>query len=186
MCRILLSTQTLIYITIRWCPLSINADNNYQRKINKLFADMIKDTIEAYFDDMLVKSNIEVDHQRDLERAFARMRFHNVRLNPSKCAFGVKLGNFLCFIVSQRGIEINPEKLNTFKKMRSPTCHKEVQCLNGCLAALGRFLSKTQEKSFVFCKCSEQTRSLNERPNAKWLSNFWRTIWRPCHLSHIL
>lgn len=72
----------------------IKAGAKYQRMVNKLLVDMIEDTVEAYIDNMLVKSKLGVDHQRDLERPFARMKLHNVRLNPSKGAFCVNLRKF--------------------------------------------------------------------------------------------
>ena len=118
--------------------------------VNKLFHDMIGDTMEAYVDDMLVESKKAVNHVVDLEKTFQRMREHQVRLNPTKCAFGVHSGKFLGFMVSQRGIEVNPEKLQAIEDMRSPTCHREVQALTGRLAALGRFLAKSADKSLPF------------------------------------
>lgn len=109
----------------------INVGSTYQRIVNHVFSDMLGDSMEAYVDDVLEKSRKDVDHEGDLERAFARMKLHNVRLNPTKCVFGINFGKFIGFMVSQRGIEVNPEKLNTIDERRSPTCHKEVQFLNG-------------------------------------------------------
>lgn len=69
-----------------------------------MFSDMLGDTMEPYVDDMLVKSRLGVDHGLDMERAFARMKLHNVRLNPPKCAFGVNSGKLIGFMASQRGL----------------------------------------------------------------------------------
>lgn len=76
-------------------------------------------------DDMLAKSKEGFDHPRDLERVFIRMRFLNVRLNPSKCTFGVQSEKFWGFMVSQMRIEVNLEKL-AIENIRSSPCQKEV------------------------------------------------------------
>ena len=63
-------------------------------------------------------------------------------LNPKKCVFGVTSGKFLGFMINERGIEANPDKVQAVLDMSSPTTVKEVQRLSGCLAVLGRLLSK--------------------------------------------
>ncbi|KAL0445858.1 UNVERIFIED_CONTAM: Retrovirus-related Pol polyprotein from transposon gypsy [Sesamum latifolium] len=88
-----------------------NAGATYQRLVNKMFKDQIGSTMEVYVDDMLVKSMKEVDHLKDLKQAFGIMRSYGMKLNPSKCTFGVKGGKFLGYMVSERGIEANPEKM---------------------------------------------------------------------------
>lgn len=115
-----------------------------------LFSYMLGDTMEAYVDDILVKSRLRFYPDLDLERAFEQMKLHNVFLNPSKCNFGVSSEMFFEFMVSQKGIKVKPEKLTAIDEIRSLTCHKMVQCLNGRLAALGRFLSKSRDKSLTF------------------------------------
>ena len=75
-----------------------------------------------------------------------------MKLNPSKCAFGVSSGKFLGFIVSQRGIEANPEKVKAILEMNSPRTIKEVQSLTGRVAALNRFVSKATDKCLPFFK----------------------------------
>ncbi|KAL0447287.1 UNVERIFIED_CONTAM: Transposon Tf2-12 polyprotein [Sesamum latifolium] len=82
-----------------------NAGATYQRLVNKMFKDQIGSTMEVYVDDMLVKSMKEVDHLKDLKQAFETMRSYGMKLNPSKCTFGVKGGKFLGYMVSERGIE---------------------------------------------------------------------------------
>ena len=67
--------------------------------------------MEVYVDDMLVKRNQELAHMNDLKETFTTLKQYQMRLNPSKCVFGVALGKFLGFTVSQRGIEANPEKV---------------------------------------------------------------------------
>ena len=89
---------------------------------------------------MLVKSRREEDHLKDLRETFDTLRFYNMKLNPGKCAFGVTAGKFLGFILSQRGIEANPDKIRVIMEMTPPRNVKEVQSLNGKVAALNRFM----------------------------------------------
>ena len=103
-------------------------------------------------DDMLVKSRKEEDHLDDLRETFNTLRQYNMKLNPSKCAFGVSSGKFLGFIVSQTGIEVNPEKVRAILEMSSPRTTKEVQSLTGRVAALNRFVSKATNKCLPFFK----------------------------------
>ena len=79
--------------------------------MNKLFAYQIGRNVQVYIDDMLVKSRREDDHLDDLRETFDILRSYNMKLNPSKCAFGVTAGKFLGFMMSQRGIEVNPDKI---------------------------------------------------------------------------
>ena len=92
-------------------PFSLkNVDATYQRLINKMFAYQIGRNIQVYVDNMLVKSRREDDHLNDLKETFDTLCSYNMKLNLSKCVFGVTAGKLLGFIVSQRGIEINPNK----------------------------------------------------------------------------
>ena len=75
-----------------------------------------------------------------------------MKLNPSKCAFGVSLGKFLGFMVSQRGIEANPDKIQAMLSMVLPKNVKEVQSLTGRVAALNKFVTKTTDKFLPFFK----------------------------------
>ena len=106
-----------------------NAGATYQRLVNQMFKKQIGRNVEVYVDDMLVKSRKEEDHLDDLRETFNTLRQYNMKLNPSKCAFGVSSGKFLGFIVSQRGIEANPEKVRAILEMSSPRTTKEVQSL---------------------------------------------------------
>ena len=87
-----------------------NAGATYQRLVNRMFNNQIGRNVEVYVDDMLVKSKEEEDHLDDLKETFNTLRQYIMKLNPSKCAFGVSSGKFLGFMVSQRGIEANPKK----------------------------------------------------------------------------
>ena len=88
-----------------------NAGATYQRLVNQMFEKQIERNVEVYVDDMLVKSKEEEDHLDDLKETFNALRQYSMKLNPSKCAFRVSSGKFLRFMVSQRGIEANPEKV---------------------------------------------------------------------------
>ena len=115
--------------------------------VNKVFREFLGNTMEAYVDDMIVKSKNEEAHVEKLKKVFDVMRRYNMRLNPSKCSFGVSAGKFLGFMITQRGIEANPEKIQAIVEMKSPTSVNEVQKLTGRLAALNRFLSKSAERT---------------------------------------
>jgi hypothetical protein len=73
-------------------------------------------------------------------------------LNPDKCVFGVSAGKLLGFLVSHRGIEVNPEKIKAIETMRPPARIKDVQKLTGSLAALSRFISRLDERALPFFK----------------------------------
>ena len=103
-------------------------------------------------DDMLVNSKQELAHLDNLKKTFATLRQYQMKLNPSKCAFGVSSGKFLGFMVSQKEIEANPEKVQAILDMASPKTVKEVQKLTGRIAALNKFISKEMEKCLSFFK----------------------------------
>ena len=108
--------------------------------------------MEVYVDDMLVKSIREEEHIKDLQEAFGTLKKRRMKLNPTKCAFGVTSGKFLGFMVTQRGIEVNPEKIKAILDMKHPSNKKEVQQLTGRVAALSRFISKSAERCLPFFK----------------------------------
>ena len=113
-----------------------NAGATYQRLVNKIFEEFLGKMMEVYINDMLVKSIMAEDHIRHLEQSFQALGKYRMRLNPSKCAFGVESGMFLGFMIHHRGIEANPEKIQTLVDMKSPTKVKDVQRLTGCIASL--------------------------------------------------
>ena len=127
-----------------------NAGATYQQLVNHMFRPQIGRNVEVYVDDMLVKSLDEGRHLDDLQESFNTFRRYNMKLNPSKCAFGVASGKFLGFMVSHRGIEANPEKIKAILDMKPPQNIKEVQSLTGRVAALNRFVSKATNKCLPF------------------------------------
>ena len=127
-----------------------NAGATYQRLMNRMFALQIGRNVQVYVDDMLVKSRMEEDHLEDLRQTFDTLRSYNMKLNPRKCTFGVTAEKFLGFMVSQRGIEANPDKIQAIMEMTLPRNINEVQSLNGKVAALNRFVSKATDKCLPF------------------------------------
>ena len=127
-----------------------NVGATYQRLMNKMFTHQIGGNVQVYVDDMLVKSLHENDHLDDLQETFGTLRSYNMKLNPSKCVFGVMIGKFLGFMVSQRGIEVNLEKVRAIMELEPPRTMKEVQSLNGKIAALNRFVSKAMDICLPF------------------------------------
>ncbi|GKV43029.1 hypothetical protein SLEP1_g50370 [Rubroshorea leprosula] len=96
--------------------------------------------------------NAAESHLTDLEETFNNLRKNRMRLNPAKCIFGVESGKFLGFMVSKRGVEVNPEKIKVIAEMEPPKSIKDVQRLIGRVAALHRFISKSTNKCLPFFK----------------------------------
>ena len=101
-----------------------NASATYQRAMVTLFHDVMHKEIEVYVDDMSAKSRIARDHLVDLRKLFKRLVKYRLRLNPNKCIFITSLGKLLGFIVSQRGIEVDPAKVQAIWDMLTPQTEK--------------------------------------------------------------
>jgi hypothetical protein len=129
-----------------------NAGATYQRAIQACFKRQLNKNVEAYVDDVVIKTRNSSTLIDDLEETFALLREYHWKLNPNKCVFGVPLGKLLGFIISQRGIEANPEKISAITSMQAPTSIKDVQKLTGCMAALNRFISRLGERGLPFFK----------------------------------
>ena len=121
------------FITSQWfycykvMPFGLkNTGPTYQRLVNKMFSKQIRRNVEVYVDDMLVKSNEESAHLDNFQETFTTLKQYQMKLNPSKCAFGVVPGKFLEFMVSQRGIEANPENVQAILDMKSLKTMREV------------------------------------------------------------
>ena len=100
----------------------------YQRFMNKMFAHQIGRNVQVSVNDILVKSRREDDHLEDLKEIFDTLHSYNMKLNPSKCAFGVTAGKFLRFMVSQRDIEANPDKIRAIVEMAPPKeCERSIK-----------------------------------------------------------
>jgi len=130
-----------------------NAGATYQKLMDKVLAPMLGRNVQAYVDDMVVTSLEKSKHVADLEELFVTIARYKLKLNPEKCVFGVEAGKFLGFLLSERGIEANPEKCAAILAMRSPATVKEVQQLTGRMAALSRFVSVSGEKGHPYFQC---------------------------------
>ena len=122
-----------------------NAGSTYQRMMTRMFEPQLGKIIEVYIDDMVVKSKVVFEHVKDLEIIFAILREHKLRLNASKCSFGVRSGKFLGYMVTHRGIEVNPDQIKAINSLQAPRNPKEVQKLTGMIAALNRFISRSAD-----------------------------------------
>ena len=118
--------------------------------MNKMFTHYIRRNVQVYVNDMLVKSRKEDDHLDDLKETFDTLHSYNMKLNLGKCAFGVMVGKLIGFMVSQRGIEANPDKIRAIIEMEPPKNVKKVQSLYGKVAALNKFVSRAMDKCLPF------------------------------------
>jgi hypothetical protein len=118
-----------------------NAGATYQRAMVTLFHDMMHREVEVYVDDILAKSKKEEDHVQVLRRLFERLQKYQLKLNLTKCSFGVKTGKLLGFIVNDQGIEVDPDKAKAIQEMPAPKTEKEVRSFLGRLNYIARFIS---------------------------------------------
>ena len=86
-----------------------NVGSIYQRMMTRMFESQLGKNIKIYIDDMVVKSKVVSEHLGDLGNIFEVLRKYKLRLNASKCSFGVESGKFLDYMVTHRGIEVNPD-----------------------------------------------------------------------------
>jgi hypothetical protein len=129
-----------------------NALPTFVRAMSKTFGDLIRDKVEVYVDDIVVKTKKGSTLVEDMTLVFDRLRATCTKLNPDKCVFGVSAGKLLGFLVSYQGIEANSEKIKVIEAMRPLARIKDVQKLAGSLAALSRFISRLAERALPFFK----------------------------------
>ena len=103
-----------------------NAGATYQRMITRMFEPQLGKNIEIYINDMVVKSKVVSEHEGDLRNIFEILRKHKLRLNASKCSFSVGSGKFLNYMVTHRGIEVNPDQVKAINSLQPPQNPKEV------------------------------------------------------------
>jgi hypothetical protein len=144
-----------------------NEGATYQRCMNHVFGEHIGRTVEAYVDDIVVKTKRASDLLSDLETTFKCLRAKGMKLNPEKCVFGVPRGMLLGFIVSERGIEANPEKITAINSMGPIKDLKGVQRVMGCLAALSRFISRLGEKGLPLYRLLRKAECFTWTPEAE-------------------
>ncbi|GKE33339.1 reverse transcriptase domain-containing protein [Tanacetum coccineum] len=129
-----------------------NAGATYQRLVDKAFDKQVGRNLEVYVNDLVMKSHTEEGLIKDIEETLSTLRKINMKLNLKKCTFGAVEGKFLGYIVGPEGIKPCPEKVDAVLQLPSSRTIKEVQSLNGKLAGLNRFLSKSAEKSLPLFK----------------------------------
>ena len=113
-----------------------NAGSTYQRMITRMFKPQLGKNIEIYVDDMVVKSKMVIEHLGDLGDIFDVLRRHKLRLNASKCSFGMGSGKFLGYMVTHKGIKVNPDQIKDINDLKPLRNAKEVQKLTGMITAL--------------------------------------------------
>jgi hypothetical protein len=135
--------------------------------MRRVFGELIRHIIEAYVDDIVVKSKMTGDLVFDLTEVFAKLRQHGVKLNPEKCVFEVSRGMLLGFVVSERDIEANPEKISTILDMGPIKNLNGVQGVTGSFAALRRFIARLGEYSLSLYKLMKKSDHFTWTPEAQ-------------------
>jgi hypothetical protein len=118
-----------------------NVGATYQRAMNLIFHNLLRVLMEVYIDNMVVKSVGFEERVTDLKLSLERMKKYGLQMNPLKCTFGVTSGRFLGFIVHEHGIQIDPKKIESIRKIGEPVCKKDVQNLLGKINYLRHFIS---------------------------------------------
>jgi len=127
-----------------------NASATYQRAMNYIFHKFISTLVEIYIDDVVVKSEDFIKHLADLRKILECTRKHGLKMNPNKCAFGVSAGQFLGFIVHQRGTAIGKRSIEAINKVVAPADKTELQSLIGKINFIRRFISNLSGKIQAF------------------------------------
>ena len=118
--------------------------------MTRMFELQMGKSIEVYIDDMVVKSKLVPNHFKDLGDVFGILRKYRLRLNASKCSFGVGLRKFLGYLVTHRGIEVSPDQIRAIHSLQPPRNPKEVQKLTSMITALNRFISRSADRCRPF------------------------------------
>jgi hypothetical protein len=134
-----------------------NVGATYQRCMQACLKEQIGCNIEVYIDDIVIKTVKADSLLNDLRETFANLDRYSIKLNPKKCSFGVPTGQLLGYLISERGIEGNPEKIQAIINMQPPKTLRHVQQLTGRLAALSRFISKLGKKALPFYRLLRKT-----------------------------
>jgi len=127
-----------------------NAGATYQRAMNFIFHEFIGTLVEIYIDDVVVKSEDFIKHLADLRKILECTRQHGLKMNPEECAFGVSAGQFLGFLVHQRGIKISRRSIDAINKVVAPVDKTELQSLIGKINFIRRFISNLSAKIKAF------------------------------------
>jgi hypothetical protein len=129
-----------------------NAGPTFTIMTREVFKPQIGRNIQAYVDDLIVKRSDRAGHVSDLAETLANMRRVGLKLNPEKCVFGVTKGKILRYLISAKRIEANLDKIRAIREMEEPKTKKDIQKLNGRVAALNIFISRSTERRLPFFK----------------------------------
>jgi hypothetical protein len=127
-----------------------NAHATYQSAMNLIFNDLLGIILEIYIDDVIIKLDSMDHHLADLRLALERIRQYGLKMNPLKYTFVVLAGKFLGFIIHEHGIEINPKKIDSIKKVQPPQSKKDMQKFLGKLNYSRRFIFNLSVKISAF------------------------------------
>src|SRR3954464_16078254 len=156
------------YVLFLWMPFGLqSAGSTFARAVQIGFEPHLHRNMEAYMDDIVVKTKDRATLISDLQETFANLRKINLKLNPEKCVFGVPFGKPLGFFVSQRGIEANPDKIKAIEQIEAPPRVKDVRRLAGCVAVLSRYISKSAERALPFFKVLKKAGPMKWTPEAE-------------------
>jgi hypothetical protein len=122
-----------------------NTGPTFNRMMKLILGNQLGRNASAYVEDIVIMSEKETDHIADLTETFDNMRRNGLKLNPEKCIFGIRKGQLLGCMVSNRGIQANPQKVEAPRRMQPPSSRKEVQRLTRKIVSLNRFISKAAE-----------------------------------------
>ncbi|GKV48039.1 hypothetical protein SLEP1_g54877 [Rubroshorea leprosula] len=136
-----------------------NAGATYQKLVQIIFKLQIGRNIEVYVDDMIVTSVQAEDHIDDLNETFQNLHRVQMKLNPMTCTFAIESGKFLGYVVSKKGIEVNPDKVQAVQQMEPPKIVKDVQRLTSRIVALHRFIARSAERCLPFFKALRQPKN---------------------------
>ncbi|KAK1697891.1 hypothetical protein QYE76_014588 [Lolium multiflorum] len=157
-----------------------NVGVTYQRMMQKCLATQIGKNVQVYIDDIVITTKKGSTLIEDLKETFNNLDKFCLKLNPTKCSFGVPAGELLGFLVSARGIKANPEKIQAIVTMRKPTKLKEILQLTGRVAALSKFVARLGEKALPFCALIKQGEKFQWNEEAERASeDLKRTILTP-------
>jgi hypothetical protein len=177
----IISDGLFCYVSMSYSLKNVLA--TFVRAMHTTFNDLIRDLIEVYIDDIVVKIKSCASLLDNRAQVFDRLRSTRTKLNPDKCVFWVIMGKLVRFWVSYQGIEANPEKIRTIEAMRPPARIKNVQKLTGCLAMLSQFISRLAERashSSSFCASLDLfSRQTRQKRCSKSLSgtSYHRWLW---------
>jgi hypothetical protein len=155
-----------------------NAGETYQRMMQNCLGSQIGRNIQVYIDDVVITTRKEESLITDLRETFDNLDRNKLKLNPTKCSFGVPIGQLLGFLVSVRGIEANPEKIQAILTMGKPTKLHQVQQVVGRVAALSQFVTRLGENALPFYALMKKSDKKFE-----WIEEADKTL---AHLKRVL